>query len=509
MQQFFLLRQPLDRIAMGLMFCLTVLIVLMIGSGDHSIARVRDFSWQNRLIGAEDAAFILTFSRPMDQASVEKNLSIEPPLPGKFSWAGRRMAYTPLSPAPYGLEYKLKLAGARDQAATLDYYAGNKNQGLIDPFLADFKSRDRAFVYIGVTGEETGRLILQNLTQNQKTILTAPNLVVTEFQSYPNADRLLFSAIPQVQQSQKGINQQLYTVTTGMFFPAPEEPLQPPLPAGEVNLVLDNKAYNLLKFDISPDGKTIIVQRINRDDPTDLGLWKVEKSKNGSDSLSTFTTQRLEQAGSGEFEITPDSSSIAVLQGQGVAIVPLSAENAAKDWEFLPKFGRVMDFSRDGTGAAMVKFNVNYTRSLFHITNQGKEELLLETLGSIMDCQYHPDGQSLYCLLTELIEGETYTEKPYLAIIDIATAKIRPLLIFPDQRNMQMSLSPDGKALLFDSLVTMPPKNDLGLRTKDGQEITKGSLWALPLNRLQVDQPDILPEPEELPLAGYHPLWLP
>ncbi len=45
---------------------------------------------------------VLTFDRPMDHASVEKNLVIDPPLPGKLSWAGRRLAYTLTSPIPYG-----------------------------------------------------------------------------------------------------------------------------------------------------------------------------------------------------------------------------------------------------------------------------------------------------------------------------------------------------------------------------------------------------------------------
>ncbi len=508
MQQISTLRQPIDRIALGVMFFLAVLIVLLVGNGDHSIPKVRDFSWQNRQVGAEDTAFILTFSRPMDQASVESNLRIDPPLPGKFSWAGRRMAYTPLSPVPYGLQYKLKLEGAMDQAAALDYYAGQKSTNTIEPFTGDFQSRDRAFVYIGVTGEEAGRLILFNLNQNKKTVLTPPDLLVTESHAYPNADKILFTAIPQSLQNQKGINQQLYTVTTGIYFPTANEPAKTPTPAGSVQLVLDNQDYNILKFDLSADGKTIIVQRINRKTPADLGLWMITQpdSPNATPNPQN-SLRRLDKSASGEFKITPDSSSIAILQGQGVGISALNS--GAQSWEFLPKFGRVMDFSKDGTGAAMVKFNTNYTRTLFHVTNQGKEQQLIETPGSIIDCQYSPQGETLYCLLTELVTGEKYQEKPYLAILDVKSSKVRPLLMFPDQRNMQMSLSPDGEALLFDSLVTSPPKNDLALRTKDGQEITTGRLWVLPLATIKVDRPDVLPQPEQLSLDGYHPIWLP
>lgn len=508
MQQISVLGQPIDRTALALMFCLAVLITLMVGNGDHSIPKVRDFSWQNRQVGAEDTAFILTFSRPMDQASVESSIKIEPPLPGKISWAGRRMAYTPLSPVPYGLEYRLKLTGARDKTAVLDYYAGKKSTNTIEPFVGNFQSRDRAFIYIGVTGEETGRLILFNLTQNKKTILTPPDLLVTESRPYPNGDKILFTAIPQSLQNQKGVNQQLYTVTTGIYFPTANEPDQPPTPAGSLQLILDNQDYNILKFDLSADGKTIVVQRINRKTPSDFGLWIISQPDSSNPTPSTQSSmKRLDKSASGEFRITPDSGSIAILQGQGVGISALTS--GAQSWEFLPKFGRVMDFSKNGTGAAMVKFNTNYTRTLFHVTNQGKEQELIETPGSIVDCQYDPSGETLYCLLTELIPGEKFQEKPYLAIIDVKSSKVRPLLMFPDQRNMQISLAPDGEALLFDSLVTSPPKGDFALRSKDGQDITAGRLWVLPLAKIKVDRPDILPQPEQLSLDGYHPVWLP
>jgi hypothetical protein len=96
------LAYPLDRLALIVIAGLSLVLGLLILSGDHATARVRDFTWQDRQVGAEDRAFLITFSRPMDVASVEQNLTLEPPLPGKVSWAGRRMAYTLTDPLPYG-----------------------------------------------------------------------------------------------------------------------------------------------------------------------------------------------------------------------------------------------------------------------------------------------------------------------------------------------------------------------------------------------------------------------
>lgn len=98
--------QPIDRVAWGVMLVLSLLIGLLLLSGDRSSPRVRTFSWQDKQVGAEDIAFTLTFSRPMDQKSVENSLQIAPPLPGKVSWAGRRLAYTPLPLSPMALSIK-------------------------------------------------------------------------------------------------------------------------------------------------------------------------------------------------------------------------------------------------------------------------------------------------------------------------------------------------------------------------------------------------------------------
>ncbi|UWU48282.1 hypothetical protein APLC1_3074 [Limnospira platensis C1] len=135
--------QPLDRAAITLMLVLGVLILGVVLSGDRTIPRVREFSWANRLVGAEDRAFLLTFNRPMDREGVERNLRIDPPLPGKISWAGKRMAYTLLDPVPYGTPFSVQLQGVTDQL-----YENQEGQ-LIEPFTGYFRSRDRAFVYIG------------------------------------------------------------------------------------------------------------------------------------------------------------------------------------------------------------------------------------------------------------------------------------------------------------------------------------------------------------------------
>ena len=80
-------KQPIDRMAIALMLLLSILMGLLLLSGDRTAPRVREFTWENKQIGAADTGFILTFFRPMNHATVEENLKLEPELPGKFSWA--------------------------------------------------------------------------------------------------------------------------------------------------------------------------------------------------------------------------------------------------------------------------------------------------------------------------------------------------------------------------------------------------------------------------------------
>src|SRR5579883_669604 len=490
--------QPLDRVAIALMLILSLLIGLLMLQGDVVKPSVRKFSWQNQQIGAEDVSFSMIFSRPMDIKSVEKNLEINPPLAGKFSWAGRRMVYTLLTPAPYGTNYQLKLRNAEDK-----FSQKGKKTRLIQPFTGAFRTRDRVFLYIGTENEDQGRLILYNLTQEQKKVLTPKDIVVLDFKPFPNGEKILFSA--HTTANQDILSNQIYTVTTGI--PAQSE--KQAEAAGKVDLVLDNKDYQNLKFDLSPDGQTIVVQRGNKANPGDFGLWFMPATHSSSGEKPVL--QRLQSQPSGDFMITPDSRAVAVAQGQGAAILPLQ-KDANKPLDFLPQFGLVQAFSKDGSKAAMVKFNTNYTKDLFLVTNQGLQKQLLRTKGSILSCQFDTASPTLYCLLTQLLPGEQYQEQPYLVAIDLKTWQQKPLLVLPPQEhNVQMNLSPDGLGLLFDQVIpqTNPTASASPLTTDDGQPIATSRLWLLPLMPISDSEAATEIKPEQLPMSGFHPRWLP
>ncbi|MFN5513437.1 MAG: hypothetical protein ACK5CA_01435 [Cyanobacteriota bacterium] len=482
--------QPLDRLSLGFMGALG-LVMAVLGGGHLACQssqtcwlanppRVESFTWQDRTLGAEDRAFILTFDRAMDQKDVEKRLQITPPLAGKISWVGRRLAFTLEEPIPYGQKFRLNLEQARAHLG-----AGN-----LRPFEAQFQSRDQAFAYIGASGAEQGRVVYQNLTRNQKIILTPPNLTVIDFRFYPQGDALLFAAADS-QLGFEGLRQlQLYRAPIPLNLTSAELP--PP------ELILDNQGFQNNQFDLSRDGKTIVVQRVNRENPADFDLWMISENQE---------PQRLKVMG-GDFKIAPDGQSLAVARGEGISIFPLRPE--AKPLDFLPKFGQLLNFSPDGTAAAVVNFNTDnaqkrYQRSLFYVNNTGGQKELLNTEGSILHCEFTGGNRRLYCLLTHLIPGETYQEQPYFAEIDLQSGKIRPLVALPDYRDIKVSLAPDGLGILFDQVLVGADVDDTGLSTGAGEAVTGGRLWLLTPPRGSQGVGKL----RELVLGGIRPRWAP
>ena len=482
------LAQPIDKLAIALIILLTLIMGLLIWGGSackdeclfHAGAKVSNFSWQNKTIGGQDRAFILTFNRPMDRVSVEENLKITPPLPGKISWSGLRLAYTLDNPAPYGETYQVTLTEAQERFPNQEQ-AGSE----IQPFDAQFRSRDRALAYIGTEGKESGRLVLSNWTRSQTAILTPKNLTVFDFKPFPQGDRLLFSAADS-SQGIEGIRYlQLYSVATQVDSPIKN--------GSPVELVLDSQKYQNNKFDISQDGTTIVVQRLNRSNPKDYGLWKLVEGK----SPQLFTNNQV-----GDFLITPDSQAVAAAQGEGIALLPL--KDYAEPLDFLSKFGRVLDFTADGIGAAMINYNTDredlkYTRSLYYVNSQGIEKELLNTEGSIQNCQFDPTAEHLYCWLTELAKKKVYIEKPYLAEIDLKTGKIKTLVTVPKYQESQVSVASDGLGILFERAIERVYSGTLGEK--------KNSIWlAIPSKDLANKTTSDI---EQLPFIGFHPQWLP
>ncbi len=396
---------PLDRLAMIFMAGVAIVTLILLWSGDRTLPQVRDFNWQDRRISAEDTAFTLTFNRSIDRAAVEKQLQINPPLPGKISWAGSKLAYTLTHPAPYGNTYKVSLQGAKE-------LIGKQKGKAMVPFTGKFRTPDRMFAYISSGVADRGQIVIYNFQTQKPLVISPPGLVVTDFKVDRASQKIIFTAtdVKTLQNNQPAIaSQQVYSVSTGI---APRNNDSQFTPPGQLELILDNRDYQNVKFDLAPDGNKLVVQRISRKNPTDFALWVITLDKSAP-------PVKLKQ--SGDFVITPDSTEVAAAVGQGVSISPLTLTTDS-NLNFLPKFGSVLSFATDGTAAAMVEYNSDYTKSLFVVNNQGIEQQIFKTSGSILDAKFSPAKDIIYCLATDLkTKGDTSREEPYLTAIDLQT----------------------------------------------------------------------------------------
>ena len=498
-------RFPLDKVAVSLMAGLIIAAALLVGLGDHATAKVQKFSWQAYTIGAENTAFVMTFSRPMDPQSVEANLQITPYLPGRVSWAGRRMAYTLDVPVPYGEAYEVRLPEARDR------FSSDEDTIQFEPFIGEFQSRDRAIAYIGTQGDEANRLVLVNFSQGGEPVLLTPqDLQVLDFEPYPLGDRILFSAVKTTAALSGQVAANLYSVATGL---SPNSPIESfaeeaqisakPDEAGIIKSILESDQYQNLAFDLSPDGKTVVVQRVNQTDPSDFGPWVV---------MEGAAPRRLDTEPGGEFLIGPDSQTLLMLQGQGTAVIPFDQANPdetiTEPLDFLPEFGRVFDLSRDGSAAAMVNFNQNdpdrrFIETLVLVTSQGEDTEILDATGSVINAQFDPTNRILYALVSELLPGEDYQEQPYLTAIAL-DEEISPLklLSLPPQSRVSMDISPDGLAALV--AISLPTPNG---PTTESTQIVLLPLFETTDQRMTGTPSQTIPQ--VLPFSGRLPTWLP
>lgn len=488
----------LDRIAWIAMAGLAITIGTVLGGGKlcgekacpvNLGPKLREFSWQDRAIGVNDTALILTFDRPMDPQTLIQGAKFNPPLAGRWSWSGRRFAYTLSAPPVYGTTYELTLQGVQE------HFPGNPQRGqTLKPWRGTFRSRDRLLAYIGTDGEEQGRLVLYRWKEQQRIFLTPPHLWVLDFQAYPDRQGLLFSAIDRQQpNSDRETTGDLYRVTWNLQG----EP-QPP------QVLVSQGEYQNLRFALGSDGETLVVQRSRRDRPADFSLWW----RRGDGALKD-----LGYPLGGELALTPDNGAIAAANGEGVAILPL--DPPGKPLDFLPEFGQVVGFAANGSAAAMVNFNRNrpdrlYTRTLTLVNNQGRTQELLGVDGSVLGCQFTYNAKRLYCLVTRRLSGRTYQEQPIFVAIDPTLSKtdppkITPLAELPEYQDVRPNLAPDDLGLVFERITKVDPQGQgLQLRNNSGEAIITSEIWLL-IPQGTEGRPTL----SKLPLAGIRPQWLP
>ncbi len=465
------LAQPLDRWVAGISLCSLVIGVLLFLLGNHTPPYVRDFNWQQQRVGSRDLQMVLTFNRPMKAESIEANLEVQPPLPGRMRKLGRRFFWTLTEPAPYGQTYRVSLRAAEDE----------RGQRMSQPFEGEFRTPDRQLLGIGTEPAQAGRLFLFNLETGSTTLLTPAGLKVTQMQPSADGRFVYYFATP------AGIQvQDLYRLD---------------LEDQSSQLLLDHRGYQNLRFQVSPTGEVVVAERMPlRRDPTAAVQTELWIQETGRDP---FQRLELDTAVGGDFLISPDESSLLISQGQGVGIVPLHPRAAAES--FLAQFGQTLAIRPDGAFGALLRFNPDYTRSLWIVSNTGNSQEILVAEGSIGVGAFSSVAPVFYGLVNQ-IDPETYTESPRLLAIHWEEGRQTEVVRAEYPIGLDFSLAPDGRTLAYALLEPFQGLPDpLAPLSRSGQAIAASQVWLL-------DVEDGLPIPSSrrrLPLGSSMLAWIP
>lgn len=474
-----------DRTVGVIAIILVLLIAVVLLRGNQSPLMVTQYSWRNTNIGAQTQALTMTFNHPVDPDVMESGLVIDPPLTGKTIWQGRRWFYTLTDIPRYGTNYQLTLPLPA-------MVRGPRGQD----FTSLITSRARALAYIGVAGEERGRLILYNITnpqQPQKIILTPKDLTVRQFQIYPQGDRLVFTA---TDPTRRGGQQNIFTVTTGINNLNTQTKVLP----GKLERLWEDQDYDNQRIALAANGSMLVIARENAQNPADSGLWVAPSGEN----------PRPLGIRAEKFIVGPNGNFLAVGQEGGVGLIPLIPEAGAP--HFLEAMEQALDFSADGKQLLLSQQNPDFSHSLivYDLQERTQREVLRGPY-PLISCRFDPRSQPrAYCLQADFIqrEGEPVQPEPYLAVINLTDGQARPLLALPNYPEVDLTVAPDGLGLMFDQVATGPTLGSHDLLTNSQRSIVDGRVWLLPLPGDLATETDADPDPQEL-TAGFAPRWMP
>ncbi|MEB3160954.1 MAG: hypothetical protein VKL20_05800, partial [Synechocystis sp.] len=290
--------------------------------------------------------------------------------------------------------------------------------------------------------------------------------------------------------------QQLFTVTTGINNNNTDAKILP----GKLERLLENQDYDNQRVILAAKGNVVVLNRQNRQNPADSGLWVLPKQ--GSPRPLGIQGDH--------FIVAPQGDRLAVGQAGGVAIIPLEAEAGAS--QFLAGMGEALAFSPSGDRFLVTQQNLDYSYSLllYDLTTRTQQEII-RGLYPILDCQFDPRHQNTaYCLRADYVQQESgeITEEPYLALVNLQTLQSQPLLALPNYPEVDLSIAPDGLALIFDQVATTNPLSPSDILTQSQKAITDGRVWLLSLPEELAIGVNADLSPQEL-TPGYAPQWMP
>ena len=175
----------IDRIFLTTFSVLILLIGVVILRGDRTFLEVKSFNLEGKTVSPRNVQLLFEFNREVDKDSVEKGLKIEPEIPGRLSFIGKKMAFTPSNQLAYSQEYTVTLANILDTTG--------KPMPRTRRF--HFTTQNEQILYRGTSGDEAYRIVLYDMKTGSKKIVSPLDIYVLDFAPLHHAEKIIFSGI--------------------------------------------------------------------------------------------------------------------------------------------------------------------------------------------------------------------------------------------------------------------------------------------------------------------------
>jgi Tol biopolymer transport system component len=456
----------------GAILLLAGAILLTIAGGDRAGVTITTFTPEGN--AHTTTPIHITFADPMNTASVESHVSIDPPVVGKFTWSGNQLTFTPA------------IAFAPRATYTVTIRAGAENtQGrrIAADVIRQFSVSDPRVVYLAPAVRDQNfdppnLWMVDPATADKPKQVTFAKLEVIDFQPSPDGTRIAYSQRADDHSGTADIY--VLTVETGTVQQVTRC----------VKAICQSPNWN-------PDGQRLAYERIetNADLPnTDRGqarTWLLNLT-----DLSTVPLSTDSQVLGSEPRWSPDGSTIAVYDGSKRAIVVYDLIHQSA--KIIPT-AEVLNGVFDPAGGSLTypdlgQINGEYINVLWiaDLANpqNGKRPLNLDSNKPTEDQQpdWNRDGKRLAVLRRYLDTGGTYG--PQLYILNVADGSVIAAENDPAFTSGSIHWNPSG-----DQIVMQRRSVFGGTEGNDSPNIWVYDVQSKALTQIATD--------------GYLPQWLP
>lgn len=448
---------------------LAVAIVALVAVGIHAPPRIIDLNITQKVNPSQQRQLLINFNHPMDRRSVETNFSLDPAMKGTFSWSGRTLAFTPEEILPYGKDFHLKI----------NKEAFDENSvPLAQDFNFQFTTNPLQFAYIGVEGEETGRLVVSSIDGSNRQVVTEKKLSIEDFHIAADGKSIYILG-----------SNELYVYD---------------LQKKHLTQLTNDKNFLNKAFQLSPDGGKVLVFRVQVNTAgvyltgvqgwiSDLPEVHLKKLLDGSAlALNSYFSP------DGSYLLYRDSTFQLLELNKNKVDTSLFLGDFDLSYGFHPSQPILLFNKYDYSDV----FSMNNFLTLFY--GDGHQQKVDFGQGLSRDTVFTPDGKSLIAIFSKPEEAFEDRESLYplrifhLYLYDIATQKTEQLTSNFDYSEEGPTVSPDSKHLLFERYETFSKDIVIDPAFRDVTDslssiLSGGKVW-----RMDLATHDL----QELPMKG-------